>query len=97
MKASGIIRRFDDLGRIVIPKEIRKAIVAREGTPMEIFYDKEGSVTLKKYMPNQDLLGQVMALDDAVSDMSVELGADTTSDARRHIRELKMLLKEKGV
>ena len=50
MQASGIIRRVDDLGRIVIPKEVRQALCIVEGEPLEIFFDrKEGSVTFKKY------------------------------------------------
>ncbi|NPV91285.1 MAG: stage V sporulation protein T [Firmicutes bacterium] len=49
MKATGIVRRIDDLGRIVIPKEIRRNLRIREGTPLEIFVDREGGVILKKY------------------------------------------------
>ena len=47
MKATGVVRRIDDLGRIVIPKEIRKTLSIKEGDPLEIFTDKEGEVTLK--------------------------------------------------
>lgn len=93
MHGSGIIRRFDDLGRIVIPKEIRRAIGITEGTPMEIFYDnKEGTIVLKKYLAGVDLLQQVKSLDIAVSDMADELGAEATGDIRRYIEELKALL-----
>ena len=51
MKATGIVRRIDDLGRIVIPKEIRKTLKVREGEPLEIFTDREGQIILKKYSP----------------------------------------------
>lgn len=51
MKATGIVRRIDDLGRIVIPKEIRRTLHIRESDPMEIFTDGEGQVILKKYSP----------------------------------------------
>lgn len=51
MKATGIVRRIDDLGRIVIPKEIRRTLRIREGDPMEIFTDREGEIILKKYSP----------------------------------------------
>ncbi len=51
MKATGIVRRIDDLGRVVIPKEIRRTMRIREGDPLEIFVDKEGEVILKKYSP----------------------------------------------
>ncbi len=55
MKATGIVRRIDDLGRIVIPKEIRRTLRLREGTPLEIFTDKEGEIILKKYSPMAEL------------------------------------------
>lgn len=51
MKATGIVRRIDELGRIVIPKEIRRTLRIRETDPMEIFTDKEGEIVLKKYSP----------------------------------------------
>ena len=49
MKATGIVRRIDDLGRVVIPKEIRRTMRIREGDPLEIYTDKEGGVIFKKY------------------------------------------------
>ncbi|MGI6751434.1 MAG: stage V sporulation protein T [Anaerovoracaceae bacterium] len=55
MKATGIVRRIDDLGRVVIPKEIRRTMRIREGDPLEIFTDKEGGVILKKYSPIGEL------------------------------------------
>lgn len=55
MKATGIVRRIDDLGRVVIPKEIRKTLRIREGDPLEIFTDREGEVILKKYSPIGEL------------------------------------------
>ena len=48
LKATGIVRRIDDLGRIVIPKEIRRTLRIREGDPLEIFTDREGEIILKK-------------------------------------------------
>ena len=51
MKATGIVRRIDDLGRIVIPKEIRRVLRIRESDPMEIYTDREGQIILKKYSP----------------------------------------------
>ncbi len=55
MKATGIVRRIDDLGRIVIPKEIRRTLRIREGDPLEIFVDRDGEVILKKYSPIGEL------------------------------------------
>ncbi len=55
MKATGIVRRIDDLGRVVIPKEIRRTMRIREGDPLEIFTDREGEVIFKKYSPIGEL------------------------------------------
>ena len=55
MKATGIVRRIDDLGRIVIPKEIRRVLRIRESDPLEIFTDHEGSIILRKYSPIGEL------------------------------------------
>ena len=49
MKATGIVRRIDDLGRVVIPKEIRRTMRIREGDPLEIYTSREGEVIFKKY------------------------------------------------
>ncbi len=51
MKATGIVRRIDDLGRVVIPKEIRRTLKIRESEPLEIFTDRNGEIILKKYSP----------------------------------------------
>lgn len=51
MKATGIVRRIDELGRVVIPKEIRRTLRIREGDPLEIFTDRTGEIILKKYSP----------------------------------------------
>ncbi len=55
MKATGIVRRIDELGRVVIPKEIRRTLRIHEGDPLEIFVDREGGVILKKYSPIGEL------------------------------------------
>ena len=55
MKATGIVRRIDDLGRVVIPKEIRRTMRIREGDPLEIYTDKDGEVIFKKYSPIGEL------------------------------------------
>ncbi len=55
MKATGIVRRIDDLGRVVIPKEIRRTLRIREGDPLEIFTDTDGMVVFKKYSPIGEL------------------------------------------
>lgn len=55
MKATGIVRRVDSLGRVVIPKEIRHTLRIKEGAPLEIYTDKDGAVTFRKYSPLGDL------------------------------------------
>ena len=55
MKATGIVRRIDDLGRVVVPKEIRRVLRIREGDPLEIYTNNTGEVILKKYSPINDL------------------------------------------
>lgn len=67
MKATGIVRRIDDLGRVVVPKEIRRTLRIREGDPLEIFTDKEGEIILKKYSP----IGELSAFCQTVCRKSV--------------------------
>ena len=67
MKATGIVRRIDDLGRVVIPKEIRRTLRIREGDPLEIFTDNEGQVILKKYSPIGELSSFVKEYADALA------------------------------
>ena len=55
MKATGIVRRIDDLGRVVVPKEIRRTLRIREGDPLEIFTDRKGEIIFKKYSPIGEL------------------------------------------
>lgn len=67
MKATGIVRRIDDLGRIVIPKEIRRTMRIREGDPMEIFTSREGEILLKKYSPVGELGEFALALAESMA------------------------------
>lgn len=69
MKATGIVRRIDDLGRVVIPKEIRRTLKIREGMPMEIFTDASGEVILKKYSP----VGEMNQIAEAYAETLVNL------------------------
>ena len=55
MKATGIVRRIDELGRIVIPKEIRRTMRIREGDSLEIFTDNDGEIVFKKYSPMEEI------------------------------------------
>lgn len=67
MKATGIVRRIDDLGRVVIPKEIRRTLRIREGDPMEIFTDREGEIILKKYSPIGELSSSARLYADSLA------------------------------
>ena len=55
MKATGIVRRIDDLGRVVIPKEIRKTLKVKDGMPLEIYTDGDGGIVLRKFMPFSEM------------------------------------------
>lgn len=67
MKATGIVRRIDDLGRVVIPKEIRRTMRIREGDPLEIFTDRNGEVIFKKYSPIGELSAFVLELCESIA------------------------------
>lgn len=67
MKATGIVRRIDDLGRVVIPKEIRRTMRIREGDPLEIYTDHEGEVIFKKYSPIGELSGTATQYAEAIN------------------------------
>ena len=67
MKATGIVRRIDDLGRVVIPKEIRRTMRIREGDPLEIFTDREGGVIFRKYSQLGDISDFAAQLCDTIS------------------------------
>ena len=66
MKATGIVRRIDELGRIVIPKEIRRTLRIREGDPLEIYTDREGGIILKKYSPIGELASFAVDFSEAL-------------------------------
>lgn len=67
MKATGIVRRIDDLGRVVIPKEIRRTMRIREGDPLEIYTDHEGEVIFKKYSPIEELADTALQYAEALN------------------------------
>ncbi len=70
MKATGIVRRIDDLGRIVIPKEIRRTLRIRESDPLEIFTDREGEIILKKYSSIGEMNGFAKQYADSLAQVS---------------------------
>ena len=80
MKATGIVRRIDDLGRVVIPKEIRRTMRIREGDPLEIFTDKDGEVIFKKYSAVGELINFATQYTEALTKTSGHSTAITDRD-----------------
>lgn len=111
MKATGVVRRIDDLGRIVIPKEIRKVLRIKEGDPLEIFTDKEGEVILKKYSPIGELsefasgyaetlsktTGHIACITDKDSVIAVSGGSKKEFLEQDLSKELEQLMDDKEV
>ena len=81
MKATGIVRRVDDLGRIVIPKEIRRTLKIREGDPLEIYTEKDGGVIFRKYSPMGDLQDFAAQMCESIADNTGRIAAVTDRDA----------------
>lgn len=84
MKATGIVRRIDDLGRVVVPKEIRRSLGIKEGDPLEVFLDEQGGITFKPYKVDE---GQILS---SAIEQLYHMGQYERSEA------LKKLLKENG-
>ncbi len=81
MKATGIVRRVDDLGRIVIPKEIRRTLKIREGDPLEIYTEKDGGVIFRKYSPMGDLQDFAAQLCDSIGANTGRIAAVSDRDS----------------
>lgn len=111
MKATGIVRRIDDLGRVVIPKEIRRTLRIREGDPLEIFTDREGGVILKKYSPIGELsdfsreyaeslntsIGHMVLISDKDSIISVSGGIKKEYLDKRVSDELEKVMDDRKI
>lgn len=109
MKATGIVRRIDDLGRVVIPKEIRRTLRLKEGTPLEIFTDREGEIILKKYSPMAELAafatqyaeamaqacGQVVCVTDRDQVVAVAGGSKKELFQKNISKQLEHLMEER--
>ena len=80
MKATGIVRRIDDLGRVVIPKEIRRTMRIREGDPLEIYTERGGEVIFKKYSPMGDLSDAAAQICDSVAKNTGHIAVVTDRD-----------------
>ena len=84
MKATGIVRRVDDLGRIVIPKEIRRTICIKEGDPIELYLDEEGGIVLKPYV-----VDVARVLENAIDMVARALEYDERYEAKEVIHKLE--------
>ena len=99
MKATGIVRRIDDLGRVVIPKEIRRTMRIREGDPLEIYTSRDGEVIFKKYSPMGDLSDFAAQICDAIGKNTGYMAAvadrdsiiDVAGAPRRELMELSLI------
>lgn len=81
MRATGIVRRIDDLGRIVVPKEIRRVLRIREGDSMEIFTDMDGAIVLKKYSPIGELGNVAKQYAESIAQVSGQTTIITDKDS----------------
>ena len=81
MKATGIVRRVDDLGRIVIPKEIRRTLRIREGDPLEIYTEKDGGVIFRKYSPMGELQEFADQMCQSIADATGRIAAVTDRES----------------
>ena len=94
MKSTGLVRRFDDLGRVVIPKEIRHRLLLEEGDPMEIFIDEDDDgecIKLKKYTPDYDFANMVENLERRFVNATDIVGHRNTKDIKKPFEEIKKL------
>lgn len=95
MKATGIVRRIDDLGRIAIPKEIRKSLRLKEGTPMEIYTSRNDEVIFKRYSTEESVEEQLKTLDEFFQEMRdyEEYPEVVIDGAQNYIQAIRNLLK----
>ncbi len=110
MKATGIVRRIDDLGRVVVPNEIRRTLRIREGDPLEIFTDREGEIILKKYSPIGEIglfakqyaeslsqtMGQMVCITDRDAVIAVSCGVRKDYYGKTISPQLEQLIQERG-
>ena len=106
MRATGIVRRIDDLGRVVIPKEIRRTLRIREGDPLEIYTDREGEIVLKKYSPIGELgqfaeslaktTGQLVCITDRDRVIAASGSGKREFEGKAISKQLERVIEERG-
>lgn len=91
MNATGMVRRIDDLGRIVLPKEMRRHLGLKNGTPIEIFVSRD-EIVLKKYCPEKKITELAQELMEAVGEQRADLGTGLSEEIKRKVQEIQDLL-----
>lgn len=91
MRTTGIVRRIDDLGRVVIPKEIRRALGIRDGEPLEIYTEGKDTVCFRKYETN--LCGAVDHLKEQIEDCCDDLTYDSLTRIEKLLEEVREIIK----
>ena len=96
MKATGIVRRMDELGRVVIPKEIRGSLRIKEGDPLEIFTDQMNGCSMVCFRKQEaGFMNSLTRLADAIDDEMMDDASDEQRDkVREHFYEIAKILKE---
>ena len=95
MKATGIVRKIDEMGRIVIPKEMRNHLNIAVGDPIEFFTDDEQHIIMRKYKINDDLTESVCGLKNLLDSYGGQLPFEILTDMRQHVSEMQKLLDQK--
>lgn len=93
MKATGIVRRIDDLGRVVIPKEIRRTLRVREGDPLELFMDGKNLI-LQKYEPLPQFNEDIDNMTNDIYDLYGYNYKDKYAKIKKLFSDIKVILKE---
>jgi AbrB family looped-hinge helix DNA binding protein len=95
---AGIVSRTDDLGRIIIPREVRRKLLINDGDPFEVYYnDDDGTVILRKYYcPEDNLVRSVCSLGKLISDFSDYIGEEKSEIAQAKVKELINILKKEN-
>lgn len=94
MRSTGIVRRIDDLGRVVIPREVRKMLLLEEGDPLEIFIsedDKDVCIKLKKYIPDYDFVNMVDDLERRFVNATDIIGHRNSKEIKQQFEDIKKL------
>lgn len=91
LKPTGIIRRVDDLGRIILPRDVRRQLNIQETTPMEIFVTKDG-IFLKKYTPENDCSNALFEFKQQLE--TTKLDSNTQMEIRQHIADIEKILQK---